>query len=104
MVESLLSYQKVLRRELLLRQAAATRSPKPVTMGSYYRTVQQGKAKIKESFLTVIISIWLGFVGKEDLRRLLDGVGKELPELGEDEVDRLISVTQALVDRIVMSK
>ncbi len=101
-VESMVAYKKVASHDITLREAAQARSSGSVTIGSFYHTVQQGKGKIKSSILTVTIALWLGFVKPEDLRRLLDQVGKGLPELEDDEKERVAAVIEALVSQIVM--
>jgi len=101
-VESLSSHLRVLAREMTLKQAASARSVGPVRIGSYFRTVQQGRSNIKSSIMTVVLALLSGFVKGEELRRLLNQVGEGFPELGEDEIDRAVSLIEALVDKIVM--
>ena len=97
-VESLQEYLRVKSHETTLKEAASSRS---VRIGSYYRTVKQGKDNVKSSVYTVIIALWLGFVKGEDLRRLLDQAGAGLPELQEGERERLGALIEMLVERIV---
>ena len=47
-LESLVSYVKVVAGEMHYRDAAALRSEKSVTIGYYYRTVQQGRTQVRE--------------------------------------------------------
>jgi hypothetical protein len=101
-LESLKSYRNVAKGELLLREAASLRSGKPVTAGSYWGTVQQGREKMRESMVTVLIGIWLGLIKLEDVRRLFDLVGRGETELSDDDVGRLSQVLETLVGRIVM--
>ena len=101
-VESLTSYVRVRSHETTLREAAASRSSGEVKIGSYYRTVQQGRDNIRSSIITVLIALWSGFVKGDDLRRLLDQTSKGLPELEERERSRVVSLVEALVDKIVM--
>lgn len=101
-LESLRSYMKFTRGEIRLREAASQRSAKPVTVGSYYRTVQQGREKMRESLTTVLIGLWLGLIKLEDVRRLFEFTGKGAGELSEDEVVHICRVLQALVEKIVM--
>jgi len=101
-LESLESYLRVMRGEVRLKDAASQRSGKAVTVGSYYRTVQQGKRTMRESITTTLIGLWLGFIKAEDVRRLFETVGKGASNLSEDEIEHLGRVLQALVERIVM--
>lgn len=100
-VESLLSYMKVARGEMRLRDAAAERST-PVTVGSYYRTVQQAKQKVRASVVTLAIAVSIGVVQGDDIRRLFDLVGKGSARLSEEETGRFVAVLDALLDKIVM--
>ena len=101
-LESLQSYLKVVKGELRLREAAAQRSGGPVTIGSYCRTVNQARTKIKGSVTTVLIGLWLEVVKLEDVRRLFDLVGKGAAELSEEDMERLVRALQALVEKVVM--
>lgn len=87
---------------MTLREAAALRQDKEVTLGSYYRTVQQARQKIRASVLTLIIAQWLGVVNVDNLRRLLDLAGKGVSGLGEEEKERVADVLNALLDKIVL--
>ena len=98
----MVSYLRVASHEMTFKQAATAMSSKPVTIGSYFRSVQQGKENIRSSIKTVIIALWLGLVREEELRRLLDQVSKGFLGLEEEERDRVATLIEALVSRIVM--
>jgi hypothetical protein len=100
--ESLISYVKVMAGEMLYREAAALRSGKPVTIGSYYRTVQQGRNQIRESIVTVLVAVAVGLVDVGDVRRLLELVGKGDAGVAEEDRERFSMILQALLDKIVM--
>ncbi len=85
-----------------MREAAAHRSEKPVTVGSYYRTVQQAKRKVRASVVTLAIAVSTGVVRTEDVRRLFELVGKGPAELSEEDTARFVAVFRALLDKIVM--
>ena len=77
------------------------RSPdKPVTLGSYYRTVQEAKDNVKKSAVTLLIAVWLGLVRVEDVRRLFDLAGRSLADLSQEDKDRLATVIQALLTQM----
>lgn len=101
-LESLVSYVRVASGEMLYREAAALRSEKPVTIGSYYRTVQQGRNQVRESIVTVLVAIAAGLVKLEDVRRLLELVGKGDAEVAEEDRKRFAAILQTLLDKIVM--
>ena len=100
-LESLLSYVKVVTGEIHLKEAAALRSERPVTIGSYYRTVQQGRDRIRESVATVLVAIAMGLVKSEDVRRLFELIGKRNAEVSEDDRERFTAILQVLLDKIV---
>lgn len=88
--------------------SAMSRSPrrkepaKPLTIGSYFRTVQQARENVRKSIATLLIGIWLGVVKPEDVRRLLDVAGGTVRELSDEETDRFLGVLHALLQKIVM--
>ncbi len=74
----------------------------PLTIGSYFRTVQQARENVKSSVVTLLIGVWLGVVKPDDVRRLLDVAGSGVRTLSEEETARLAGVLRELVKRIVM--
>ena len=109
-LESLTSYLRVASGEMKLREAASTLSQdrkrverdKPTTVGSYYRTVSQAKANVRESLVTVVIALWLGMIKVEDVRRLFELVGGGAHELSDDEAERFLQLLGVLLSRIVV--
>ena len=101
-LESLVSYARVASGGMLYREAAALRSERPVTIGSYYRTVQQGRNRVREAIVTVLVAIAAGLVKPEDVRRLLELVGKGNVEVAEENQERFAMILQAVLDKIVM--
>ncbi|MDG6981264.1 MAG: hypothetical protein JRN51_09180 [Nitrososphaerota archaeon] len=75
---------------------------KPLTIGSYFRTVQQARENTRRSIITLLIGIWTGVVRPEDVRRLLDVAGAGFRELSDEESEKLAGVLHALVRNIVM--
>ncbi len=101
-LESLMSYVRVVAGEIRYREAAALRSEKPVTIGSYYRTVQQGRNQVRESIVSVLVAIAIGLVKVEEVRRLLELVSKGNTEVAEEDRERFVMILQTLLDKIVM--
>jgi hypothetical protein len=106
-VESLLLYKRVLSGELTLETASKLRtrtkgeSSRPVKVGAFYRTVQQGRENLKEAVMTVTVGIWLGYVKVEDLRRLFDLVGNTPLPLEQPQISQLMPVLESLIQKIV---
>ena len=108
-VEALRGYIRVAIGEMKYREAASIASEgrrkgeagRPLTVGSYFRTVQQARENIRKSVVTLLIGTWLGLVKPEDVRRLLDAAGS-ISGLPEEEADRPVAVLHALVNKIVM--
>ncbi len=109
-LESLVSYMRVASGEIRFRDAASIASQgrtkgedeKPLTIGSYYRTLTQARTNIRESLVTVLIGMQLGVVKVEEVRKLFELVGAGTRELSEYDQDRFIQVLRALLDRIVL--
>jgi hypothetical protein len=101
-LEALQSYMRVALGEMKYRDAAKSGTSKSVTIGSYFRTVQQARENVREAIVTLLIGLWLGAVKAEDVRRLLDVAGREAGELSEEESSRFAGVLRALVKKIVV--
>jgi len=109
-VESLLGYLRVVSGELRLRDAASMASQgrvkgpsnRPLSLGSYYRTVSQARTNVRRSLVTVVLALWMGAIKVEDVRRLFEVVGGGARELSEEEADRFLSVLEALLRRVVV--
>jgi hypothetical protein len=108
-LEVLQGYIRVALGEIRYREAASIASSgrrkgrpgKPLTIGSYFRTVQQARENIRKSIVTLLIGLWLGVVKPEDVRRLLDTAGGIVGELSEEERERFVVVLRALLQKIV---
>ena len=109
-LEGLQLYIRVALGEMRYREAASLASKgrtrgaktKPLTIGSYFRTVQQARENVRRSIVTLVVGVWTGVVRTEDVRRLLDTAGGGFRELSDEENEKLVEVTRALVKRIVM--
>lgn len=109
-LESLTSYVRVALGEIKLKEATSIASQgkikgiatKPLTIGSYYRTVSQARGNIRESLVTILIAIWLGLLKAEDVRRLFELTGSGTGDLPDEEQERFRQVLQALLDRIIL--
>lgn len=101
-LESLMSYVKVSSGQLRYKDAAALRTGKSVTIGSYYRTVQQGRRRVMESVVTVLIALSIGLVEPDDFRRLLELVGRAGLEVAEEDRERFSAILRTLVTEIVI--
>lgn len=84
------------------KEAAASRRDGPVTIGSYYRTVQQGRRRARESVVTTLIAVSIGLIKLEDFRRLLELVGRAGLELAEDDREHFSVILRTLLDKIVI--
>jgi len=100
-LEALRSYMKVALGEVRYREAAAGVTPKPVTVGSYFRTVQQARENVRQSLVTILIGLWLGVIKSDEVRRLLDLAGAGDREFSEEERERFVAVLKALIQKIV---
>ena len=109
-LEALRAYIRVAIGEVRYREAALAMSPgrkslgspKPLTIGSYFRTVQQAKQNIRRSVVTILIGLWLGAVKPEEVRRLLDVAGTSVRELSDEERERFVGVLRVLLQKLVM--
>jgi hypothetical protein len=104
-----MSYRRVALGEIKFRDAASITSSgrtkgdaqKPVTIGSYYRTLTQARMNVKESLVTVMVGMWLGVVKVDEVRRLFELVATGSGELSEEGQERFVQILEALLNRIV---
>ena len=109
-LESLSSYMRVSTGEIKLKDAASLASQgrtrgkleRPLTIGSYYRTVRQARKNVRESLVTVVIALWLGVTRVDDVRRLFELVGGGTRELSDEEAKRFTQLLDALLRRIIV--
>jgi len=105
-IETLELQKRVLAGDIKPGEAVAQRlgrkSKGPYTAGSYHRVLDQARANIRSSILTVLTAMQLGYVKYDDLARLLQLVGMGTAELKGEEAERLMNVLNALLDRLVM--
>jgi len=109
-LEALSSYLRVASGEMKLKEATSSLSQerkrvskdKPLTVGSYCRTVSQARANVKESLVTVVIALWLGMIKVEDVRRLFELVGGAARELSDEESERFLQLLDVLLRRIIV--
>jgi len=100
-IESLLLYRRVMSGDLSLSEAGKLRTPKPTTVGAYYRVVQQGKDNVKAAIMTVTAGIWLGYLKPDDLKRLFELVAKTPFPFEKEPPEELLAALQALVEKLV---
>lgn len=100
--ESLTSYTRIVLGETRYREAASKRSAGAVSVGSYYRTVQQARGNVRASIVTLLIGLWVGVIKVEDLRRLFELVGIGANQFSDADRERFLEVLEALLDKIVL--
>ena len=109
-LETLTSYMRVSTGEIKLKDAASLasqgrtrgRQERPLTIGSYYRTVRQARKNVRESLVTVVVALWLGVIRAEDVRRLFELVGGGTRDLSDEEAQRFTLLLDALLQRIIV--
>jgi hypothetical protein len=109
-LEALAAYIRVASGEIKMKEAAARASQgrtrgnpdKLLTIGSFSRTVHQGRVNVRKSLVTVVIALWLGLARVEDVRRLFELVGGGARELSSEEAERFLQLLDALLQRIVV--
>ena len=109
-LDVLTTYLRVVSGEIKMKEAASLSSQgrtrgkrdKPLTTGSYSRTVRQARTNVRRSLLTVVLGLWLGVVRVEDVRRLFELVGGGARELSDEEATRFLQLLEALLHRMVV--
>lgn len=104
-IKSILVQKSVRNGDLTTKEALRERprdGRDAVTPGAYYRVLEQTRSNIQESVYTLLLCSRLKVLRSEDLRRLLDVVGKAPVELDEETSKQVTALVQALIERIVM--
>jgi len=73
-----------------------------VTQGAYYRVLSQAENNINQALYTLLLCSRLGVLKMDDLKRLLELVGKVPAEIPDSEVGQVTTLVEALVRKIVM--
>lgn len=108
--ELLTSYVRVASGEVRLKDAVSSapreskrkKRERPLTMGSYSRTVAQARKNIRKSLVTIVVGLWLGAIKVEEVRRLFELVGDGAHEISDEQSDRFVQLLEVLLDRIVV--
>ncbi len=109
-LQALMTYLRVEAGEIKLKDAAAIASEgrrkgvtgRPLTVGSYYRTLTQARANVEKSLVTVLVAISLGVIKLEDVRRLFELVASGTRELSDEESQRFMQLLNTLLKRMIM--
>ena len=100
-VESMGLHVLVRRRELTDAEAARRRGKEGVTLGSYYRVLGQGRTNTERALFTLLLTIRMGVVRMENLRRLLELMAKTPSGIEEGSSVEVMSLIDALVKHVV---
>jgi hypothetical protein len=108
-LDVLTSYIRVASGQIKLREAASIASQsrrkgplqRPLTLGSYYRTVTQARTNVRQSLVTFVVAVRLGLVKIEDARRLLELIGSGTRDLTDEEAGAFLRLLETLLHRIV---
>lgn len=104
-IETLKLHKLVISGEITAKNAASSRSSdgkKGVPAGAYYRVLRQATRNVEQAVYTILLADRLGLLKLDDFRRLLDLISKSRRELDDSDAQQVISLLQALVNRIVM--
>jgi len=94
--------QRVQKGEISVKIAASTRTPEGVTEGAYFRVLSQAKVNVEEAIFTLLLSHRRGYVKLDDFRRLLDLLSTTPSDLDQADYEKVTSLVDVLVKRIVM--
>jgi len=105
-----MTYLRVEAGEIKLKDAAVLASEgrkkgvagRPLTVGSYFRTLTQARANVEKSLVTVLVAISLGVIKLEDVRKLFELVGTGTRELSEEESQRFMQLLNVLLKRMII--
>lgn len=73
---------------------------RPISAGSYYRTLSQARKNVRQSLMTTVIALRLGLLNLEDVKKMFELVGRA-QDVSDQEADQFFDLLTALVDRMV---
>jgi hypothetical protein len=100
--ETLALNRRVRRGELHVFEAAKSRKVTGVSVGSYYRVLDQARSKLERSIFTLLLAVRTQSIDKEELTRLLKMVAETPETMEEANMEELMGLLGALVKKMVV--
>ena len=94
---------RVKRGEIHAFEAAKSRSPEPVKLGSYYRVLGQARRNFERSIFTVLLGLKTQNLRREDLVKLLNMVADAPEDMGESNLEEFAALLSVLVEKLVVT-
>ncbi len=101
-LDTLLLQQRVNKREMRVADARKLRKPEGVTVGSYYRVLDQARDNLERAIFTLLLGAKLHVIQTDGVVRLLNMVSAAPDEMPEEDLDQFMRVVTELVRRILV--
>ncbi len=101
-LETLLLQLRVKKREMRLVDARKHRKPEGVTVGSYYRVLDQARGNLERAVFTLLLGAKLHMIQTDGVVRLLSMVSTAPDEMPEEDLQQFMRVVTELVRRILV--
>jgi hypothetical protein len=100
--ETLSLSKRVKKGEFRVYQAAKSRKVDGVSVGSYYRVLDQARSRLERTVFTLLLAVRTQSLEKEELIRLLKMVAEAPEEMGEASLQEFMELLSALVRKMVV--
>jgi hypothetical protein len=100
--ETLVLNKRVKRGELRVFEAAKSRKVNGVSVGSYYRVLDQARSRLERSIFTLLLAVRTQSLDKEELTRLLKMVAEAPEAMEEANMEEFMALLSALVKKMVV--
>jgi hypothetical protein len=94
--------KRVKKGELRVFQAAKSRKEDGVSVGSYYRVLDQARSRLEHSIFTLLLAVRTQSLDKEELTRLLKMVAEAPEAMEEANLEEFMTLLSALVKKMVV--
>jgi len=104
-IQTIVLHKSVRKGDLSIKDALKRRARDgrdAVTLGAYYRVLEQARSNVRESVYTLLLCSWLNLLKSGDLEKLMQIVSKTPLEMDQETSEQVASLIEALVKQIVM--
>jgi hypothetical protein len=100
--ETLSLKKRVKKGELRVYEAAKSRKIDGVSVGSYYRVLDQARSRLERSVFTLLLAVRTQTIQPEELTRLLRMVADAPEAMEEPNLQEFMALLSALVKKMVV--
>jgi len=100
--ETLALSKRVKQGELRVFEAVKSRKVNGVSVGTYYRVLDQARSRLERSIFTLLFAVRTQSLDKEELTRLLKMVAEAPEAMEEANLEEFMALLSALIKKMVV--